>query len=173
MLFHSPYEAAAWSIISARTRHAQAVKIRDSLSRNGIFPAPEQLLALRAQLGLPEGKLPRLHAVAEAALEGQLDREPLLAAEPDEALAQLQELPGIGPFYAGLILLRAVGTTDVLAQGEPRLKKAVRDSATASRWRRWPKHGGRSGRGCRYLMRAHDLSSTSSATSRPASRRCT
>ena len=125
VLFHSPYEAAAWSIISARTRHAQAVKIRDSLSRNGTFPAPEKLLRLRAQLGLPEGKLPRLHAVAEAALEGRLDREPLLSAEPEQALAQLQELPGIGPFYAGLILLRAVGTTDVPAAGEPRLKKAV------------------------------------------------
>ena len=125
VLFHSPYEAAAWSIISARTRHEQAVKIRDSLSRNGTFPAPEKLLRLRAQLGLPDGKLPRLHAVAEAALEGRLDREPLLAAEPEQALSQLQELPGIGPFYAGLILLRAVGTTDVLASGEPRLKKAV------------------------------------------------
>ena len=125
VLFHSPYEAAAWSIISARTRHAQAVRVRDALSRDGIFPAPERLLALRAQLALPEGKLQRLHAVAEAALEGKLDREPLLAAEPDEALAQLQDLPGIGPFYAGLILLRAVGTTDVLAAGEPQLKKAV------------------------------------------------
>ena len=125
VLFHSPYEAAAWSIISARTRHEQAVKIRDALSRGGIFPAPERLLALRAQLALPDAKLARLHAVAEAALEGRLDREPLLAAPPDDALTQLQELPGIGPFYAGLILLRAVGTTDVLAQGEPRLKKAV------------------------------------------------
>ncbi len=154
VLFHSPYEAAAWSIISARTRHQQAVKIRDSLSRGGIFPAPEKLLRLRAQLGLPEGKLPRLHAVAEAAVEGRLDREPLLAAQPDQALAQLQELPGIGPFYAGLILLRAVGTTDVLAQGEPRLKKAVQQrygkplEAVAEGWhpfRTWVS----------VLMRAH------------------
>jgi DNA-3-methyladenine glycosylase II len=125
VLFHSPYEAAAWSVISARTRHEQAVKIRDALSRGGIFPAPGRLLALRAQLALPEGRLQRLHAVAEAALEGRLDREPLLAAEPGDALTQLQQLPGIGPFYATLILLRAVGTTDVPAAGEPRLKKAV------------------------------------------------
>jgi DNA-3-methyladenine glycosylase II len=126
VLFHSPYEAAAWAVISARTRHAQAVRIRDALSRSGIFPAPERLLALRAQLALPEGRLARLHAVAEAALEGKLDREPLLEAPPDEALRRLQELPGIGPFYASLILLRAVGTTDVPAAGEPQLKKAVR-----------------------------------------------
>ena len=47
VLFHSPYEAAAWSVISARTRHAQAVKLRDALSRDGIFPAPRALLELR------------------------------------------------------------------------------------------------------------------------------
>ena len=123
---------------------------------------------LRAQLGLPEAKLPRLHAVAEAALEGRLDREPLLAADPADALAQLQELPGIGPFYAGLILLRAVGTTDVLAAGEPRLKKAVRAAlrqAAGGRRRAW--------RPFRTWVSVLDpgermtLSSTSSATSRP------
>jgi DNA-3-methyladenine glycosylase II len=124
VLFHSPYEAAAWSIISARTGHAQAVKLRDGLSRDGVFPAPRDLLELRE--GVPAPKLPRLHGIAEAALEGKLDREPLLALDPNEAYTRLQELPGIGPFYAGLILLRAVGTTDVAPKGEPRLDKAVR-----------------------------------------------
>src|SRR3954451_20806626 len=127
VLFHSPYEAACWSVISARVQHAQAAKVRDALSaRHGetivlageerfTFPAPERLLALDGFPGLPAQKLPRLHGIAQAALEGRLDREPLLAAEPDAALAALRELPGIGPFYAALILLRAVGTTDVLA----------------------------------------------------------
>jgi hypothetical protein len=40
-------------------------------------------------------------AIAQAALEGKLDREPLLAADTDDAFTQLLELPG-----AGLILLR-------------------------------------------------------------------
>jgi DNA-3-methyladenine glycosylase II len=40
---------------------------------------------------------------------------------PDDALAALQKLPGIGPMYATLILLRAAGVTDVLTFGEPRL----------------------------------------------------
>jgi DNA-3-methyladenine glycosylase II len=140
VLFHSPYEAAAWSVISARTRHAQAVKLRDALSPGGIFPAPEQVLALRELPGLPEAKVPRLHGVAQAALEGRLDREPLLALDPEEARARLQALPGIGPFYAGLILLRAVGTTDVTAH-EPRLEQAVRErygeplDTVAQRWK--------------------------------------
>ena len=38
VLFHSPYEAAAWSVLSARTQHAQAVKLRDALGET--FPAP-------------------------------------------------------------------------------------------------------------------------------------
>jgi len=108
VLFHSPYEAAAWSVISTRTQHAQAVKLRDALSDGGIFPAPEQLLELRELPGLPDAKVPRLHGIAEAALNGALDREALLAMDPEDARAHLQELPGIGPFYASLILLRAV-----------------------------------------------------------------
>jgi DNA-3-methyladenine glycosylase II len=121
VLFHSPYEAAAWSVISARTNHAQAVRMRDALSEDGVFPAPRALLEVR-----DAPRLERLHGIAEAALAGKLDREPLLALDPDEAYTRLQELPGIGPFYAGLILLRAVGTTDVAPKGEPRLEKAVR-----------------------------------------------
>jgi DNA-3-methyladenine glycosylase II len=127
VLFHSPYEAAAWSVISARTQHAQATKLRDALSQHGIFPAPEQLLQLRELDGLPESKVPRLHGIAQAALEGRLDREPLLAADVDEAFTALLELPGIGPFYAGLILLRAVGTVDVAPKGEPKLERAVQE----------------------------------------------
>jgi DNA-3-methyladenine glycosylase II len=125
VLFHSPYEAAAWSVLSARTGHAQAVRLRDALGET--FPPPRALLELRELKGLPVNKIPRLHGIAEAALEGRLDREPLLAMEPDAAYAALQELPGIGPFYARLIHLRAVGTTDVATDGEPRLVKAVQE----------------------------------------------
>jgi DNA-3-methyladenine glycosylase II len=127
VLFHSPYEAAAWSVLSARTQHAQAVRLRDALSEGGIFAAPEQLLQLRELQGLPANKVPRLHGIAQAALEGKLDREPLLAADTNDAFTQLLELPGIGPFYAGLILLRGVGTVDVAPKGEPRLERAVQE----------------------------------------------
>jgi DNA-3-methyladenine glycosylase II len=131
VLFHSPYEAACWSVISARVSPAQGARLRDALSaehgERSTFPAPERLLTVDAFPGLPAQKLPRLHGIARAALEGRLDREPLLAAEPDDALAALRELPGIGPFYATLILLRAVGTTDVLATNEPRVRAKVEE----------------------------------------------
>ena len=45
---------------------------------------------------------------------------------PDAALADLQRLPGIGPTYSTLILLRATGATDILTLGEPRLPDYVR-----------------------------------------------
>jgi DNA-3-methyladenine glycosylase II len=122
VLFHSPYEAACWSVLSARTQHAQAVELRDALGET--FPAPEQLLQVKE--GPPANKLARLHGIAQAALEGRLDREPLLALDADEAYTRLQELPGIGSFYAGLILLRAVGPTDLAPRGEPRLERAVK-----------------------------------------------
>src|SRR4051794_38541937 len=160
VLFHSPYEAACWSVISARVQHAQAAKVRDGLSAEHgepivlagedrvTFPAPERLLALDGFPGLPAQKVPRLHGIARAALEGRLDRAPLLAAPPEAALAQLRELPGIGPFYAALILLRAVGTTDLLAESEPRLAARAAErygqrplAEVAEGWRAFPTWG--------------------------------
>ena len=132
VLFHSPYEAACWAILSARIRQSQAARIRDELSvAHGTeiavdgevlpgFPDPERLLAVEEARGLSEEKLRRLHGVAEVALAGDLDRDRLLAAPHDEALATLRAIRGIGPFWAEGILLRAVGTTDALALGEKR-----------------------------------------------------
>jgi DNA-3-methyladenine glycosylase II len=94
VLFHSPYEAAAWSVISARLRAAQAVAvIRRIEERAGAelnvdgqsmstFRPPARLLELRELPGLPPEKLIRLHGVAQAALEGRLDPVALRAAEP-------------------------------------------------------------------------------------------
>jgi DNA-3-methyladenine glycosylase II len=71
--------------------------------------------------GLPEVKVTRLRTVAEAALDGRLNADRLRSLAPDQALAELQRLPGIGPFYAMLILVRSTGHADVLATGEPRV----------------------------------------------------
>ena len=145
VLFHSPYEAACWAVIGARIRQSQAARLRDELSAahggrvtvDGeelfTFPPPQRLLALREARGLGEEKVRRLHAIARAALEGELDRERLLAVSPEDALAALRRLPGIGPFWAEGILLRAVGTTDVLtlAEREGRRRAAARYDAPA------------------------------------------
>jgi DNA-3-methyladenine glycosylase II len=131
VLFHSPYEAAAWSIVSARRPQQQAALVRRRLSEElgaafdvtgvamAAFPLPDALLELTTFEGLNGEKIERLRGVAEAALEGRLDPEHLRALPPAEAQAELQQIRGIGPFYAGLIHIRSSGVADV-ATTEPR-----------------------------------------------------
>jgi DNA-3-methyladenine glycosylase II len=134
VLFHSPYEAAAWSIISARRPASQSAKTRTAIAeRHGrsfalagrtlsAFPQPERLLELPEDTpGLNPEKVTRLHAVARAALDGELDVGRLHELGPERAQQALQQIRGIGPFYAGLVVLRASGFADaMLAVAEPK-----------------------------------------------------
>lgn len=137
VLFHSPYEAAAWSIISARRHRNQATAVRRRLAQKHgrvfqiggesveAFPTPRQLLAVRSFPGIDATRIARLHAVAAKALEGKLDPSYLLSMPATEALEELQTLPGIGPLYAGLILLRSTGTSDIVTLHEPRMASYI------------------------------------------------
>ena len=136
-LFHSPYEAAAWCVLSLRWSGRQAAAVRDRLARaHGLtvevagvpmaaFPTPRRLLEVSAFEGLPPVKVERLHGVAKAALDGRLDAETIRRSDPDEAMARLREIPGIGPFSAALIVIRASGVCDVSVEQEPRLAATV------------------------------------------------
>jgi DNA-3-methyladenine glycosylase II len=139
VLFWSPYEAAAWTIIGQRIRMAQArgVKLRlaeelgEAVEIGGTtvpaFPTPERLAALPAdQPGLTTRKEEQLRALGRAALEGALDRRRLRSLPPEAAAEALQALPGIGPFSAELIRIRGAGDPDALAVREPRLQRIVR-----------------------------------------------
>jgi DNA-3-methyladenine glycosylase II len=132
-LFYSPYEAAAWSVLSARRPARAMMHIRALLSethgrvfdlagrRLAAFPTPSQLLRVESFPGLPAEKIERLHGVARAALEGRLDVSALKDLGPDAAQAELQTIKGIGPFYSALIVIRGTGFTDVLPVNEPRV----------------------------------------------------
>jgi DNA-3-methyladenine glycosylase II len=138
-LFYSPYEAAAWSVLSARRPAQQMARLRQQLSEQhgrlftiagrtlAAFPTPAQLLGVERFPGLPEVKLQRLQGIAAAALAGQLDPVALRALPPDEAAAGLRRLAGIGPFYAALVLVRATGLADLLPTEEPQLRALVAD----------------------------------------------
>ena len=62
-----------------------------------------------------------MHIVARAAIDGRLDAQYIHELGPDAALAELQSLPGVGPFYGALIVVRASGFADVLPMNEPQL----------------------------------------------------
>jgi DNA-3-methyladenine glycosylase II len=133
VLFHSPYEAAAWAVISARRYRAQATAVRSRIcaalgttltvagEQLPAFPLPERLRTADALPGMAANRVAWLRTIAQAALDGRLDAARLAAMPPADALAELRALPGIGPVYATLILLRATGVTDVLTLTEPRL----------------------------------------------------
>ena len=131
VLFYTPYEAAAWAIIGQRIRMTQAANIKERLSdergTSGAFPAPAALAGLSApQPGLTDRKIEQLRALATAAQDGVLTRERLRAMTYQEALKHLQQLPGIGPFSAELILIRGVGNPDALPDHDTRLDEAIR-----------------------------------------------
>ena len=136
-LFYSPYEAAAWAVLSARRPARQMQQIRRRLSeahgevfelageRLAAFPSPRQLLSVPSFPGIPQDKIRRLHGVADAALAGGLDVGHLRALGPERAMAELQQIDGIGPFYSALVVIRGTGFTDVLPVQEPRALELV------------------------------------------------
>jgi len=135
--FYSPYEAALWSIISARRARSQGITLRARMSelygagfdlsgtRTLCVPTPSGLLEIESVPGLPADRIPQLHAVAQAAQRGVLDPDRLRAMVPADAKAELQQLPGIGPFYSSLIVIRACGHADAPTLGEPRSRAAI------------------------------------------------
>jgi DNA-3-methyladenine glycosylase II len=46
--------------------------------------------------------------------------------DPVEAMTDLQRIPGIGPFYSSLIVIRACGLADILPSAEEGIRALVR-----------------------------------------------
>ncbi|MCD2189960.1 DNA-3-methyladenine glycosylase family protein [Actinomycetospora soli] len=125
--FHSPYEAAAWAVLAQRLRIVVAARLRTELigrhGDEGAFPAPAVLRGL--DLDLPGRKAEYLHAVADAALEGRLDGAALHHADPERSVADLQQIRGIGPFAAELVVLRGANAPNAVPRHERRLEAEI------------------------------------------------
>jgi DNA-3-methyladenine glycosylase II len=131
--FCSPYEAAAWALIGHRIQMVQAARIKQRMAeelgeavdvhgdRRHAFPGPARLAGLDGFRGLFARKVENLRALGEAAMEGRLDGAWLRELPRDQALKELKQLPGIGPFSAELVLLRGAADPDHLPLHEPRL----------------------------------------------------
>ncbi|MGA8247195.1 MAG: hypothetical protein WB797_09840 [Nocardioides sp.] len=136
-LFHSAYEALVWAVLSARRPAQQMRLVRDALARAhgrvldvagedaAALPTPDRLLEVSSFPGIPDVKLRRLHAIAAAAVAGELDTEALRNRDTDAVAGDLRRFDGIGPFYAELVTVRALGHTDVLPAHEPRVVAAT------------------------------------------------
>ena len=137
--FYSAYEAATSFVIGQRiSRRQSAVIKRDLAERLGdrptiagtevpAFPRPSRLLELREARGLNDEKVRRLHGLAQAALDGRLDTATLASLPEAEALARLQELPGVGPFTANAVLYRGCGVVDGIPGADELGQTVIRD----------------------------------------------
>jgi DNA-3-methyladenine glycosylase II len=136
--FNSPYEAAAWAVLSQRVQMAQAARMRTRIAaelgtshlvagaRVHAFPRPEVLLSAGGLTGLvPEVKAHRLQAVAQAALDGLLAADRLRDLDADAAIAALLTIEGVGPFSAELTLVRGAGHPDHFPAHEKRLHQEL------------------------------------------------
>ena len=112
---------------------------------NRITPTAEVLSALRsttlADLSLPIARARSLRELARGVVRRQIDLAP--GVDPSAMIAQLVELPGIGPWTAQYIAMRALRWPDAFPTGDlgllkaSRLKSARALEKAAERWRPW------------------------------------
>jgi AraC family transcriptional regulator of adaptative response / DNA-3-methyladenine glycosylase II len=110
-----------------------------------LFPTPQSLVESDlAAIGLTKRHATTLRALARASDTGGLvlDR----GADREECVAALLALPGIGPWTAGYVAMRALGDPDVFLPNDLGLREAMRTLGTAAdvdglaasqRWRPW------------------------------------
>lgn len=109
------------------------------------WPAPEVLAAADeldiVRLGMTGARARTLHGLAKAVAEGRLalDR----GVDPPTMMATLLALPGIGPWTAEYIAMRALHWPDAFPAGDLGLKKALGGATEteierlSERWRPW------------------------------------
>jgi AraC family transcriptional regulator, regulatory protein of adaptative response / DNA-3-methyladenine glycosylase II len=127
------------------TAHGDVIKIADATLTH-LFPSADAIAtADLSRLGVPATRRATLHGVACAVAHGKLSLDP--GADRIEVYRRLLELPGIGEWTAGYIVMRALGDPDTFLASDLGIKKAgarlglgntaraISDHATA--WRPW------------------------------------
>ena len=109
------------------TRHTLA---RIEALFDGHLPVPAELLdveaAQRREAGLSWRKIGTLRELAARMSDGRLNPDALSRLPDDELVAELTEVPGIGPWTVQGALIIALGRKDVVLPGDLALRKAVR-----------------------------------------------
>jgi AraC family transcriptional regulator of adaptative response / DNA-3-methyladenine glycosylase II len=111
-----------------------------------LFPTPAALAqADLTRLGLTGARAATLVRLATEVRDGRLDLDD--AADPDDLRARLEALPGIGPWTAQYVALRALGDPDAFPAGDLGVRRALAvddrpatpaaAQARAEAWRPW------------------------------------
>ncbi len=136
----------AATTVAGRLAEALGEAVETPFSGLGrIAPTPEALLAAGegriARIGMPGARARTLLALSRAVVEGTVRLE--RGADPDEVRERLLELPGVGPWTASLVAMRALGAPDAFPAGDLGVVRALgarsprEAEARAERWRPW------------------------------------
>lgn len=118
-----------------------------SMLRHQGFPTAEQVAAAPLdRLGMPDRRRQTIRTVAEAVADGRLDLS--IGADRRQLEADLLALPGIGPWTAGYVAMRAAGDPDGWPSGDLVLRQSITPpgqptiaakdlDAMAEAWRPW------------------------------------
>jgi AraC family transcriptional regulator of adaptative response / DNA-3-methyladenine glycosylase II len=141
------------SVTGARTlasrlsqRFGQPLPVTFALGLDHLFPTPESLAnADLAAIGLTRARAETVRTVARALLDGRVDFRPERTL--DDFTSRWIELPGIGPWTAHYIALRALGHPDAFPADDLVLQRAVPNdgsrmsakalTARSEAWRPW------------------------------------
>lgn len=110
------------------------------------FPAPEAIIAADpAELPVPAARAATIRALARELAAGSLELDP--GADRDEARRRLLEIPGIGPWTAEYVAMRALADTDAFPATDLGVLRGLAAlgaapganaaSALSERWRPW------------------------------------
>ncbi|WP_270094304.1 DNA-3-methyladenine glycosylase 2 family protein [Nonomuraea sp. SYSU D8015] len=126
------------SVAGARTLLGRIVA--RAAAPDGLFPTPAQLLETDLTgLGLTNRRIDTLKDLAARLAEGRIDLDG--GQDPAEAVAELLEVRGIGPWTAGYIALRALRDPDAWPADDLVLKKRMAALGITDdhieRWRPW------------------------------------
>jgi AraC family transcriptional regulator of adaptative response / DNA-3-methyladenine glycosylase II len=134
------------SVRAATTLSGRLVeRFGSPLEDRRLFPSAAELAAVPVDdlrgIGLPEARARTIASLARAVAEDRVDLQP--DADPASTVAALVELPGIGPWTAQYVAMRALRWPDAFPAGDLAVKKALgatsakQAEALAERWRPW------------------------------------
>ncbi|MGC4787435.1 DNA-3-methyladenine glycosylase 2 family protein [Micromonospora sp. DT178] len=130
----------------ALDRPAEGAGSAERVGRLRGFPGAEEVLGAPDEVfGMPAGRRETIRGLARAVADGSLDLAP--GGDREESVRRLLALPGIGPWTAGYVAMRALGDPDVLLPTDLAVRRGAAalglpDAPTtldtyADRWRPW------------------------------------
>ena len=147
-----PFEMAVRAVVGQQVSVAAATTVTGRIARRAgtplatprgalthLFPVPEVLATADLDgLGLTTRRAATVHTLARAVTDGDLDLAAPLG--PDDFVERMVALPGIGPWTAHYVAMRALGEPDAFPAADLGLVKAAPGidlTRRAETWRPW------------------------------------